>query len=135
MINADNAATFIGATVVDNEGEKIGTLGQIYADATTGVPTWGSVKTGMFGKDLFVPLSNAEPIDGIEGSDVRVAYSKHFVKDAPKTTVDGALTKDQELALFEHYAADEKTGETIPDAVDDGSSGPRHRGTPADTES
>ena len=117
MINAQNAATFIGGDVIDSEGEKLGTVGQIYADATTGEPTWASVKTGIFGKDLFVPLSNAE---NLEGDNVRVAYPKNFIKGAPRTDVDGALTKDQELALFEHYAS----AESPPREEGDG---PRHR--------
>ncbi len=48
--------------VVSSSGEKIGAIGQIYVDDSTGEPTFVTVKTGLFDtSQSFVPLDNATP--------------------------------------------------------------------------
>src|SRR3954453_14990470 len=52
IMSTTNAPTWndwIGATIVDSDGDKIGTLETIYMDRSTGQPEWLAVKTGMFG--------------------------------------------------------------------------------------
>lgn len=95
---------WIGATVVDNDGDKIGSLDNIYMDRGTGQPEWLSVKTGMFGnKSSFIPIEGA----GADGEDLRVPYAKALVKDAPNVDEeDGYLPPDEEQRLYEHYGRD-----------------------------
>ncbi|WP_400160509.1 DUF2382 domain-containing protein [Arthrobacter sp. BPSS-3] len=86
--------------VVSSDGNKIGSIGQVYADDNNGQPTWVTAKTGLFGtSESFVPLEGAR----IEGSDVVVPYTKEQVKDAPRVDVDGHLEPTEEERLYSHY--------------------------------
>lgn len=104
MISSENLPTLSGSTVIDQDGNKIGTLGQVYVDPQTGEPNWATVNTGFFGlSESFVPLSDATT----EGDGtVRVAYSKEMVKDAPRIDADGPLDQDQEDELYRYYMGD-----------------------------
>ena len=93
-------AAWRGGTAVDRDGEKIGTIDEIYTDAETGKPEWLAVKTGMFGSKVsFVPIAEASDA----GGDVRVPYDKQQVKDAPRAEPDGELSQDEEAGLYRHY--------------------------------
>ena len=89
-----------GDDLYDGDGDKIGTIEEMYLDAETDVPAWAVVKTGLMGtKRLFVPLRDAtENEDG-----VTVPYDKDTVKEAPEVNHDGAISKDEEAALLRHY--------------------------------
>jgi hypothetical protein len=92
-----------GRTVVGRDEDKIGALGEVYLDRQTGKPEWALVNTGLFGiKSNFVPLSGAEPA----GEDVRVAFAKGQVTDAPKIDPDGELSQSAEAELYDHYGLD-----------------------------
>jgi uncharacterized protein (TIGR02271 family) len=89
-----------GQDLYDREGEKIGTIEEIYLDAQTGEPEWALVNTGMFGtKSSFVPLQEAAE----DGDTLRVPYDKSQVKDAPRMDPDGELSQDDESTLYAHY--------------------------------
>jgi uncharacterized protein (TIGR02271 family) len=89
--------------VIDTDGDKIGSVGQIYLDDQTGEPNWVTVKTGLFGtSESFVPLSGAS----VSGSDIVVGYDKATVKDAPRVDVDGHLSPEEEDALYRYYRLD-----------------------------
>jgi uncharacterized protein (TIGR02271 family) len=92
---------WIGADVVDNDGDKVGTLQNVYMDRATGQPEWLSVKTGMFGsKSTFVPIQGADAA----GDALRVPYPKSQVKDAPNVDDDdGFLPPEEEERLYRHY--------------------------------
>jgi uncharacterized protein (TIGR02271 family) len=100
MIETSTIDAVIGATAYDNDGEKIGKVGQVYVDPDDGHAVWASVNTGLFGtSETFLPLENAT----WDGNDLHVHYDKAFVKDAPRIDVDGELgTQDQE-SLYEYY--------------------------------
>lgn len=86
--------------VLSTEGDKIGSVGQVYADDADGQPTWVTVKTGLFGtSESFVPLEGAR----LEGDDVVVPYTKDQVKDAPRVDTDGHLDPSEEDRLYDHY--------------------------------
>jgi hypothetical protein len=89
------------ATVYGSEGERIGTLGQIYLDDGTGLPHFATVKTGLFGSsENFVPLDDAEISDG----QLYVKFTKHFVKDAPNIDPMGHLSPEDEDSLYDYYS-------------------------------
>ena len=78
-----------GGNVVGADGQKIGSIGQVYVDDSTGEPSFVTVKTGLFGTaESFVPLQDAT----VTGSDIRVAYNKTEVKDAPRVDPDERIT-------------------------------------------
>lgn len=89
-----------GADVYDSDDRKIGSVGQVYVDAGTQEPTWATIKTGLFDtSETFAPLSRSN----VDGGDVRVAYTKDVVKDAPRISSDGALSEKEEDALYDYY--------------------------------
>ncbi|MEU3451170.1 PRC and DUF2382 domain-containing protein [Streptomyces thermolilacinus] len=89
-----------GATAYDSNGEKIGTIGQVYVDDRLGTPEWVTVKTGLFGtKETFVPLAGARR----QGADLHVPYTKDMVKDAPRLDADEHLDSSEEQRLYRHY--------------------------------
>jgi len=49
MTNAATADKYIGRRAVDPQGNKIGSVGQVYLDDNTGQPDWVTVNTGLFG--------------------------------------------------------------------------------------
>jgi uncharacterized protein (TIGR02271 family) len=100
MIDSSTVTDLIGADVHGTDDAKIGTVGQVYVDNDSQQPTWVTIRTGLFGSsESFAPLSDAS----FDGGVVRVAYEKSFVKDAPRIEDDGALTADDEQALYSYY--------------------------------
>jgi uncharacterized protein (TIGR02271 family) len=100
MIDTTDIRALIGARAYDRVGEKIGKVNQVYVDDRTGRPLWASVDTGLFGtSETFVPLEGAER----DGDDVRIAYEKAFVKDAPRVEADGAISPAEQEQLFRYY--------------------------------
>src|SRR5918911_3567444 len=91
-----------GRTVVDPDGDKVGTLEEFYLDRQSGDPTWAAIRTGLFGTH-----TSLAPLDGasLSGNDVRLGYPKSAVKDAPRPEVEGELTRDEERRLFDHYGS------------------------------
>ena len=103
MPDIDTVRTWQGRTMVDRDGDRIGTIDAIYLDDQTGQPEWALVNTGLFGtKSSFVPLAQATQTD----QDVRVPYDKQLVKDAPRIDPDGHLSEAEERQLWRHYGLD-----------------------------
>jgi len=86
--------------VVTEHGDKVGSIGQVYVDDTTGAPNWVTVKTGLFGSaETFVPVESAR----LDGHDIVVGYSKDSIKAAPRVEADGSLSPEEEQTLYRHY--------------------------------
>jgi len=89
-----------GGNVVTTDGERIGSIGQIYLDDNTNEPEWVTVKTGLLGiSESFVPLDGAT----VSGGDVAVKYDKATIKDAPRVDADGSITPEEEETLYSYY--------------------------------
>jgi uncharacterized protein (TIGR02271 family) len=101
MISQQDITSVIGSTAVDNDGDKLGKVGQVYLDDASGRPEWVTVSTGLFGtKETFVPISDATVADGT----LRVPYEKAKVKDAPRVDADqGHLSPAEEEELYRYY--------------------------------
>jgi len=112
MQTLNDVQTWQGRTAVDEAGEKVGTIEEIYLDRQTGEPEWVTVSTGLFGtRTTFVPIADAEST----GEGVRLAYAKDHIKGAPNIDADGQLSTEEEQALYQHYGRgdyDEWDGET-----------------------
>ncbi|MBN2624607.1 MAG: PRC and DUF2382 domain-containing protein [Acidimicrobiales bacterium] len=99
-VKQSELAGWIGHTLVDDHGDKIGKITDLYADEATGEPEWIAVKTGRIGSKLnFVPLAGAEP----SGDDLQVPYDSDMVKHAPEADPDGRLSQEEEARLYGHY--------------------------------
>ena len=106
MPDIDTVRTWQGRTLVDRDGDRIGTIDAIYLDDRTGQPEWALVNTGLFGtKSTFVPLGQAFQTD----NDVLVPHDKQLVKDAPRVDADQHLSEAEEQQLWRHYGLDYDT--------------------------
>ena len=118
MPDLDTVRGWQGATLVDADGDKIGTIESVYLDDQTGEPEWALVNTGLFGtKSSFVPLVQATA----SGDQVRVPYDAQLVKDAPRVDPDQHLSEAEEQQLWRHYGLEYGTGhdDRDRDGVDD----------------
>ncbi len=116
-IDQTNINDVIDQDVYGSDGNKIGTVGQVYLDDVTGKPEWVTVKTGMFGtKESFVPVAQSQVAD----DGLRIPYGKDTVKDAPRVDAEqGHLSQDEEAELYRHYGLDYSEDESdsgLPDA-------------------
>ena len=109
MISEQNIARLTGSHVIDPDGDKIGSIGQIYVDPATGRPNWATVRTGFFGmSESFVPLDQADEVDG----GIRVPYTKDIVKDAPNIEPDREMSDAEADRLYDYYRGHGYTGST-----------------------
>jgi hypothetical protein len=94
-----------GGEVRTTAGDKIGNIGQVYLDDSSGRPSWVTVKTGLFGtQESFVPLGGAT----VSGADVVVPYDKDTIKGAPRVDSGGSLTPQEENLLYSYYGGVEQ---------------------------
>jgi sporulation protein YlmC with PRC-barrel domain len=114
MLDTRTAAGWRGHELIDRDGDKIGTVADVYLDRETEQPEWITVKTGLFGtRETFVPIRDATS----EGEIVRVPFEKGHVKDAPNIDPDQTLTQEEERELYRHYGVDyghERSGTQMP---------------------
>jgi uncharacterized protein (TIGR02271 family) len=107
VITTEQIDVVTGSTVVGEDGSKIGKVGQVYLDDGSGAPQWVTVSTGLFGtSESFVPLEAAS----LEGENLRVPYTKDFVKDAPRIDPDGHLEDSDVARLYEYYGLAQGAG-------------------------
>jgi uncharacterized protein (TIGR02271 family) len=108
VITQQDITTIIGSNAVDNDGDKLGKVGQVYLDDQTGSPEWATISTGLFGtSETFVPLTDAS----VSGGTLRVPYEKAKVKDAPRVDAEqGHLSPDEEAELYRYYGIGMGTG-------------------------
>ena len=105
-----------GQELRGSDGEKLGTIEEIYLDTKSNQPEWALVTTGLFGaKQSFVPL------DGMtqDGGTATVPFDKATVKDAPNVDPDGRLSEREEAELYRHYGRDYGQNRTTSDGDDD----------------
>ena len=101
MTTLEDVQTWRGMKMVDADGDKIGTIEDVFADRHTGEPAWAAVKTGLFGhKHTIVPIRDAQVT---ADNEIRVPLQKEKVKDAPRVDPDGELTPEEERQLWEYY--------------------------------
>ena len=100
MINQDQINSYVDGNVLDSNGDKVGSVGQVFLDDQTGKPEWVTVRTGLFGtKETFVPISQAQP----DGQNLRVPFDKDTLKGAPNVEVDEHLSPEDEAELYRYY--------------------------------
>jgi uncharacterized protein (TIGR02271 family) len=115
-VDIDTVRSWRGRTMVDRDGDRIGTIEDLYADDRTGEPEWALVDTGLFGtRSTFVPLAQASQRDG----EVQVPYEKQLVKDAPGVEADQHLSEAEEQQLWRHYGLDYQPADRTAEAPTD----------------
>lgn len=95
-----NPDQLFGRNVIGSDGNKIGSVEQIYLDTSTQQPEWVSVKTGWFGNNVsLVPIARAGERDG----DLWVPFDKDLVTSAPNHDPGVDLSPQDEEELYRHY--------------------------------
>jgi len=87
--------------IFSSDGEKIGSVRDIYYDDITREPEWVGVGTGFLGmQERLVPVQTLEA----EGDHFRVPFTKDHVKDEPDFRLeDGCLGSADEMKLCHHF--------------------------------
>ena len=110
--------SYRGEALSGSDGEKLGTIEEIYLDTETQQPEWAVVTTGLFAtKQTFVPIGDAST----SGDGMTVPYDKATVTDAPSIDPDGQLSEAEERQLYEHYG---RSYNAVPGTVGRDVSGP-----------
>jgi uncharacterized protein (TIGR02271 family) len=113
MTSQEQHRELTGTTAYDNDGDKLGRIGQVYYDDNTEQPKWITVNTGLFGmNESFVPLQGAQ----FDNDRVTVAYDKATIKDAPNVSGDQHLDAEEEQQLYRHYSLGHGDGAVDVDA-------------------
>ncbi len=100
MFEADDIRDWLGLTVVDREGSKIGALEGLYYDTADDRPAFATVKVGLAGGRLvFVPLDAAV----VAPKHLRVQVDKKLAKAAPSIATDGQLESEAEAGIYSYY--------------------------------
>lgn len=95
----DQLARMRGSNVFSSDGEKIGSIDEIFVDEQTGKPEWIGLGTGFFGtKRVLVPVEGAD----VREDGVTVPYSKDQVKQTPDIDSD-EISQETEDRLYGHY--------------------------------
>ena len=83
------------------EGEKIGTVRDIYYDETSRTPEWVGIGTGFLGlKERIVPVDNLTS----EGDHLTEPFTKDMVKNEPDFDIeDGHLMSEHESQLYSYF--------------------------------
>jgi hypothetical protein len=95
-----SALDWEGQTVLDRDGDKIGTIEEIYLVEDTGEPEWALVKLGRLKtRTTLVPLTKARPVE----KGVALEVDKEVVSEAPEIKPDADPSEQQVNALYRHY--------------------------------
>lgn len=101
MTSAQDPATLIGREVADHQGGVLGTVDDVFRDATTGDPTWMVLRPGRAG-DRTVLL----PYQGVwaRGDHLVSRWDGDCVRHAPTRDRDaGRPQTDEEQELYDYF--------------------------------
>jgi hypothetical protein len=92
---------WLGKSIVDRVGERIGKLQDVYVDVETDEPQFGTVKEGVFSRHLtFVPLAGVQ----VSPQYLQVTATKEQVRSAPDIELHGEeLSQADESTLYHHF--------------------------------
>jgi sporulation protein YlmC with PRC-barrel domain len=80
-----------GKDVFSSDGEKIGSVKEIYYNDTQATPEWIGLGTGFLGmKERVIPVETLSH----RGEDLYVPYTKDKVQNAPEFEKDGEIIRD-----------------------------------------
>lgn len=100
MTSIEEADAWIGQTAIDDTGEQIGLVSQIWVDDVSGRPEWASVSVAVLGMgEVLVPLAGTMAL----GSGRQFAFTKEEIVDAPRVAQDGTLGREEIEQLTAYY--------------------------------
>jgi len=104
MFAAENLHDWLGHTVIDPDGHKIGVLDAVYVDTSSDEPSFITIKVGMINRHrlVFAPVTGAT----VSPKAVRVQYPKKLILGAPAIDTNGELAATAEREIFAYYNLD-----------------------------
>ena len=98
-----NIADLANATAYDRDGDKLGSVKEVYINDTTGQPDFVEVGHGLFGmSSSIVPLRGHR----LDGENLQLAFSKALIKDAPDIRDDEHLSEEDHATIYRHFGLD-----------------------------
>ena len=85
------------------DGDKIGTVKDVYLDAEARHARYLAVKTGWFSGTNVVLIDDVTHVDGEDDTYVVVPYAADQIKNAPTFGDEDELTPERERAIYDHY--------------------------------
>lgn len=105
------ASDWVDRRAMDNHGDLIGVVVDVYDDPSSRRPAWLAISTGFFGTRVaVVPMRDAS----LSGDVVVVGHSRHAITSAPHVDVVVTIEPSQQQALVEHYASSEPPRRSTP---------------------
>lgn len=88
------------ATAFDANGDKVGSISDVFINDATGRPDFIEVNTGLFGTgSSLVPLTGSSLRDG----EIHLPFAKDRIQDAPEVQDPTALSVDDKEAYLRYY--------------------------------
>lgn len=107
----EDLSAWRGSELIDSNGEKIGTLEDVYFDIETDEAQFGTVQEGFIDRRIvFVPLVGVT----LGPESIRVAVTKQLVKDGPSLRQEGGELSQEDESLLYHYFQMNYTPSTNP---------------------
>ena len=99
MVNR-NIGDITRATAYDADGEKLGSVKEVYVNDSTGQPDFVEVGHGLFGmSSSLVPLRGHR----LDGENLKLAFTKDRIEDAPNIDHDAHLTDEDQATIYRHF--------------------------------
>jgi uncharacterized protein (TIGR02271 family) len=97
-----DASSWVGQDVVTSDGVALGRVVDVYVDDDTNAPEWLELDVAKEGRRVYVPISHASATEG----GVNLPFSADDVANAPAVGGEGVLSRDDEVALYQHYGVE-----------------------------
>lgn len=99
-MNTRNINDLFNATAYDSNGDKLGSVKEVYVNDTSNQPEFVEVGHGLFGmSSSLVPLRGHQ----LAGEELRLAFTKDRISDAPDFDSDAHLSNDDQAVIYRHY--------------------------------
>ena len=114
-----NINDLFNATAYDSNGDKLGSVKEVYVNDASEQPEFVEVGHGLFGmSSSLVPLRGHQ----LAGEELRLAFTKDRISDAPDFDSDAHLSNEDQSTIYRHYGLEgaENVETYGPDARDHG---------------
>ena len=93
-----------GMEVRDSEGDKVGTIDDVYTDERGGYARYLAVKTGWIkSKRHMVPIDDVRMEGAGDDAYLVLPYTKDQLKEGPSFDRDDDITREHEHGIYGHY--------------------------------
>jgi hypothetical protein len=106
-LTLSEARAWLGCSVDDVDGGRVGEARGLFADERSGEPTWLVAKLGrLSGPMVAIPLRDCAGA----ANRIWVAHPRRTIRAAPIVEPDHLLLREHELAICAHYGIGERVG-------------------------